>query len=84
MCATTLNQVLGMLAGSGRRVGENCEHLWALLRPLLKLTRYMGKDNYLFVLDDALVLIAEDKIDGFVTFMQEQEEAAKKKLGECN
>jgi hypothetical protein len=84
MCATTPNHVLGMLAGSGRRVGENCEQLWALLRPLLKLTRYMGKDNYLFVLDDALVLIAEDKIDGFVTFMQEQEEAAKKKLGECN
>lgn len=68
-------------AGSGRRVGENCEHLWAQLRPLLKLTRYMSTDNYVFVLDDALLLIAEEKMSSFATFMTEQERATHKKLG---
>lgn len=69
------------LPGSGRRVGENCEHLWAQVRPLTKLTRYVSKDNYLFVLDDALLLVADDKISSFVVFMRDQAQAIKKKLG---
>jgi len=70
-------------AGAGRRVGENCVQLWALLRPLLKLTRYMTKDAYIFCLDDALLLVAEDKLQNFVEFMTQQRADMEKKLGEC-
>jgi hypothetical protein len=51
------------------------------VRPLLKLTRYMSKDNYLFVLDDALLLVADEKMGSFVAFMRGQAQAIKKKLG---
>jgi hypothetical protein len=57
--------------------------LWAQVRPLTKLTRYMSKDNYLFVLDDALLLVADDKISSFVVFMRDQAQAINKKLGAC-
>ena len=67
-------------AGSGRRVGENCEQLWAQLRPLLKLTRYMTRDAYIFCLDDALLLVAEGKLESFVQFMTRQQEAMEAKL----
>lgn len=65
-------------------MGENCEQLWAQLRPVTKHTRYMSKDNYVFVLDDALLLIAGDKLGSFVAFMRDQEQALKKKLGGCS
>jgi len=48
--------------GAGRRVGENCEQTWALVRPVTKLTRYMAKQGYLEGLDDTLLLISEDKL----------------------
>lgn len=70
-------------AGSGRRVGENCEQLWAQLRPLLKLTRYMTKDAYFFCLDDALLLVAEGKLSSFVQFMTQQQAAMEAKLSKC-
>ena len=70
-------------AGSGRRVGENCEQLWAQLRPLLKLTRYMTTDAYLQCLDDALLLVADGKISDFVAFMMQQQAAAEAKLSKC-
>lgn len=70
-------------AGAGRRVGENCEQLWALLRALLKLTRYMTKDAYIFCLDDALLLIADDKLQHFIDFATQQQAAMEEKLGEC-
>lgn len=62
-------------------MGENCEHLWALLRALLKQTRYMTKDAYIFCLDDALLLVAEDKLQDFVEFMTQQQAATEQKLG---
>ena len=61
-------------------MGENCEQLWAQLRPLLKLTRYMTRDAYLFCLDDALLLVAEGKLDSFVLFMTKQQQALEAKL----
>lgn len=63
-------------------MGENCEQLWALLRPLLKLTRYMTKDAYIFCLDDALLLVAEGRLQHFIKFTTQQQAALEKKLGE--
>lgn len=64
-------------------MGENCEQLWAMLRPLLKQTRYMTKDGYVFCIDDALLLIADNKLGSFVPFMKQLQQAAAEKLGEC-
>lgn len=67
--------------GSGRRVGENCEHTWAAVRPVTKFTRYMGKRRYLTALDTAFQLLSEDKLDGFVAAMVAAHAACIKKLG---
>jgi hypothetical protein len=68
--------------GSGRRVGENCEHLWALLRAVLKLARYMGKRRYLAALETALQLISDDKLQAIIQTMVDMDAACRKKLGE--
>lgn len=68
--------------GAGRRVGENCEHLWAELRPTFGLTRYMTTDKYISTLEDVLLQVSEDKMRSYVTFMERQARAAVKKLGE--
>lgn len=79
--AVACTWLLCSCTGSGRRVGENCEQLWAQLRPVTKHTRYMSKDNYVFVLDDALLLVADEKMGSFVAFLCNQHKANKKKLG---
>lgn len=61
-------------------MGENCEQLWAQMRPLLKLTRYMAKQAYHSCLDDALLLVADGKLDSFVESMTQQQEAMEQKL----
>lgn len=66
--------------GSGRRVGENCEQTWALLKPVTKLTRYMSKRGHREGLDDAL-LISDDKLQDSVA-MVTQHKACLNKLGE--
>jgi hypothetical protein len=71
---------LCVAAGSGRRVGENCEQLWAQMRPLYKLTRYMTDHAYLGTLDDALVLVADGKMQGCVDSMKQQRDAMQRKL----
>lgn len=68
------------LPGAGRRVGENCEHLWAELRPTFGLTRYMTTDKYISTLEDVLLQVSEDKMRSYVTFMERQARAAVKKL----
>lgn len=68
-------------AGSGRRVGENCEHTWAAVRPITKLTRYMGKRRYLASLDTAFQLLSEDKLEGFVAAAAASHAACIQKLG---
>ena len=68
--------------GSGRRVGECCEQTWALLRPVTKLTRYMTKQGYLEGLDDALLLISDDKLQYSVAALVTQHAACAKKIGE--
>lgn len=73
----------GMRVGSGRRVGETCEQTWSLVVPTTKLTRYMSKANYLDCLDDALLVISDDKLGSSVTFFVSQHSAAVKKLGEA-
>lgn len=70
-------------AGAGRRVGENCEQTWALARPVMKLTRFYGKAAYLATLDDALLLITEDKLSDFIPLMVAAARAAGKKLGKA-
>jgi hypothetical protein len=69
-------------SGSGRRVGENCEHTWAAVRAVTKLTRYMGKRRYLAALDTAFQLLSEDKLEGFIAAMVASRAACIKKLGE--
>jgi hypothetical protein len=61
-------------------VGENCEQLWAQMRPLYKLTRYMTGSAYQDTLDDALVLVADGKMHGCVEFMKQQQDAMERKL----
>ena len=63
-------------------MGENCEHTWAAVRPVTKLTRYMGKRRYLAALDTAFQLLSEDKLEGFVAAMVASHAACIKKLGE--
>lgn len=65
-------------------MGENCEQLWALLRPLLKLTRYMTKDAYIFCLDDALLLVAEGRLQRFIESTTQQQAALEEKLSELS
>ncbi len=71
-------------AGAGRRVSENCEQLWAELKPVTQITRYMAKPNYLDCLDVSLNYIAECKLDSFVGTMVTQEKHARDKLGKCS
>ncbi|KAF6249657.1 hypothetical protein COO60DRAFT_942889 [Scenedesmus sp. NREL 46B-D3] len=42
------------LPGAGRRVGETCEQLWAQLKPLTSITRYMARPNHQDCIDDFL------------------------------
>lgn len=74
--------VLPSAAGAGRRVGENCGHLWAEIKPITQLTRYMAKPNYLDCIDGGLTYVAESKLRDFATTMIIQEKQARKKLGE--
>ena len=53
-----------------------------MLRPVTKLTRYMSKQGYLDGLDDALLLICEDKLQDSAVAMVAQHKACLKKLGE--
>jgi hypothetical protein len=71
-------------AGSGRRVGENCEQFWAMIKPFTTLTRYMAKPNYLDFVDDAIFNIACQRLGRFVQIMQELDASLRKKLGEYN
>ncbi len=61
-------------------MGENCEQLWAQMRPLYKLTRYMTDRAYLGTLDDALVLLADGKMQGCVDSMKQQRDTLQRKL----
>ena len=70
-----------MFAGAGRRVGENCEQLWAELKPLTHITWYMAKPNYLDSIDAGLSYIAESKLEDFVATMVTQEKHTRAKLG---
>lgn len=82
-CASLLRCVPpSATAGAGRRVGEDCEHLWAGARPVFSLTRYMTTDKYISTLEDALLQISEDKMRNYVTFMERKAQATEKKLGE--
>lgn len=66
--------------GTGRRVGENCEQLWALLRPVMKVLRYAAKQGYLDGLDLCLVLISADKLQDAAELNVAAERACHKKL----
>ncbi|WIA32923.1 hypothetical protein OEZ86_006092 [Tetradesmus obliquus] len=71
------------LPGAGRRVGETCEQLWAQLKPLTSVTRYMAKPNYLDCIDDFLRFVAAARLAEFVPFMVEQHRSLVRKLEEC-
>ena len=71
------------MLGSGRRVGENMEQFWALVRAVMKLTRYMTKQGYTLGLDDVMLQIADDKLLEFVQSVLSAHKACLKKLGKC-
>jgi hypothetical protein len=71
------------MLGSGRRVGENMEQFWALVRAVMKLTRYMTKQGYTLGLDDVMLQIADDKLLEFVQSVLGAHKACLKKLGKC-
>ncbi|WIA39689.1 hypothetical protein OEZ86_005752 [Tetradesmus obliquus] len=71
------------LPGACRRVGEMCEQLWAQLKPLASVTRYMAMPNYLDCIDDALGFVASSRMAGFVPFMVQQHKSNLRKLEEC-
>ena len=68
-------------AGAGRRVGETCEQLWAQLKPLTSITRYMAKPNYQDCIDDFLGFVAAARLEEFVPFMVGQHKSLVRKLG---
>lgn len=59
-----------------------CEQLWAQLKPLASVTRYMAMPNYLDCIDDALGFVASSRMAGFVPFMVQQHKSNLRKLGE--
>lgn len=69
-------------AGACWRVGEACEQLWAHIKSLASLTRYMAKPNYLDCLDDFFGYVAATRMAEFVPFMVEQHRSNVRKLGE--
>jgi hypothetical protein len=70
------------IAGACRRVGETCEQLWAQLKPLSSITRYMAKPNYLDCIDDFFGFVASERLEEFVPFMVGQHKSLVRKLGE--
>jgi hypothetical protein len=60
------------------------EQFWALMRALMKLTRYMTKQGYLLGLDDVMLQIADDKLLEFVQSVLCAHKACLKKLGKCH
>jgi hypothetical protein len=59
-----------------------CEQLWALLKPLTSLTRYMAMPNYLDCIDDFFGFVAAARLADFVPFMVQQHRNTVRKLGE--
>lgn len=59
-----------------------CEQLWALLKPLTSLTRYMAMPNYLDCIDDFFGFVAAARLADFVPFMVQQHRSTVRKLGE--
>ncbi|KAF6255126.1 hypothetical protein COO60DRAFT_1641828 [Scenedesmus sp. NREL 46B-D3] len=64
-------------------VGETCEQLWAQLKPLTSITRYMAKPNYQDCIDDFLGFVAAARLEEFVPFMVGQRKSLVRKLEEC-
>lgn len=69
-------------AGTGRRVGENCEQFWAMIKPFTSIARYMAKPHYLDFVEDGIFYIACERQARFVELMQDQHSSLRKKLGE--
>ncbi|WIA35939.1 hypothetical protein OEZ86_004318 [Tetradesmus obliquus] len=71
------------LPGACRRVGEMCEQLWAQLKPLASVTRYMAMPNCLDCINDALGFVASSRMAGFVPYLMQQHKSNLRKLEEC-
>jgi hypothetical protein len=69
-------------AGTGRRVGENCEQFWAMIKPFTSIARYMAKPHYLDFVEDGIFRIACGRQARFVELMQELDSSLRKKHGE--
>jgi hypothetical protein len=68
--------------GAGRKVGETCEQLWAQIKPLTSITRYMAKPYYQDCIDDFLGFVAASRLAEFVPFMVGRHRSLVRKLGE--
>jgi hypothetical protein len=69
-------------AGTGRRVGENCEQFWAMIKPFTSIARYMAKPHYLDFVEDGICRIACERQARFVQLMLELDRGLRKKHGE--
>lgn len=72
-----------MQGKSGRRHGENTEHIWAMMKPLFKLSRYMTPANRLDMFECTLELIASVKQERFVHHLTSRGEYVMKLLAQC-
>jgi len=70
--------------GTGRRVGENCEQLWAdVCKPIAGLTRFMGKANYHDFIDDALGYASVKRLACFPELLATMYKTANTKPADC-
>jgi hypothetical protein len=70
-----------MQANAARRVGEQTEQLWAMLRPLSKKVRYMSPAHWQDCMDNALLLLSRLKQGDFAKLLKRKLDNNTRKLG---
>lgn len=69
--------------GAGRRVGEQTEAWWSLLKPLAKIARYMSEAHWFDSYNQLCWELTRRKQRGFPVMMQRRVERIDKKLVSC-
>jgi len=72
-----------MQEGAARRVGEQTESLWSLIKPFAKRARYMTKAHYVDSMNLALYRLTLRKQRDMAKLLQFQWNENEKKIGEC-
>ncbi|KAL4458333.1 hypothetical protein ABPG75_013198 [Micractinium tetrahymenae] len=68
---------------AGARVGEQTEHLWALLKPFSKLVRYMSVHRWFDGINLALQSITRKRLAAFGALLRQRINNCGKKLENC-